>query len=93
MLRFGFLFLLALGTALPAASAVGDTLLIDSVDAASTLARPASGTTMDQVLQSFGEPGERLGPVGEPPISHWVYPDFVVYFEYDRVIHSVVPRH
>ena len=47
---------------------------------------------MDQVLQRFGEPQQRLGPVGEPPISHWVYPDFVVYYEYDRVIHAVVPR-
>ena len=46
----------------------------------------------DELLQRFGEPQQRLGPVGEPPISHWVYPDFVVYYEYDRVIHAVVPR-
>ena len=30
--------------------------------------------------------------VGEPPISRWVYADFVVFFEYDRVIHAVIKR-
>jgi hypothetical protein len=30
--------------------------------------------------------------VGEPPISSWEYEPFVVYFEYDRVIHSVAKR-
>ena len=47
---------------------------------------------MDNVLAAYGEPKQCSGPVGEPPISHWVYPDFVVYYEYDRVIHAVVPR-
>ncbi len=30
------------------------------------------------------------GPVGKPPISQWHYQDFVVYFEGDRVIHTVL---
>ncbi|UCE77544.1 MAG: hypothetical protein JSU62_05005 [Gammaproteobacteria bacterium] len=92
MLRFGFLLALSLTAALPPAGAVADTLLIDSTQSAATTARPAPGASMDQVLQRFGEPQQRLGPVGEPPISHWVYPDFIVYFEHDRVIHAVVPR-
>jgi hypothetical protein len=92
MLRFGFLLAVSLATALPSTSAVADTLLIDSAQSAAATARPAHGASMDQVLQRFGEPQQRLGPVGEPPISHWVYPDFVVYYEYDRVIHAVVPR-
>jgi hypothetical protein len=28
--------------------------------------------------------------VGKPPISRWEYPGFIVYFESDHVIHSVV---
>jgi hypothetical protein len=28
--------------------------------------------------------------VGDPPITRWVYDRFTVYFENDRVIHSVV---
>ncbi len=92
MLRFGFLLVVSLATALPSASAVADTLLIDSTQSAATTARPPAGASMDRVLQQFGEPQQRLGPVGEPPISHWVYPDFIVYFEHDRVIHAVVPR-
>jgi hypothetical protein len=92
MLRFGYLLLLSFVTALPSASGLADTLLIDSSQSAATV-RPTHGASMDQVLQRFGQPQQRLGPVGEPPISHWVYPEFIVYFEHDRVIHAVVPRH
>jgi len=72
--------------------ALADTLLMESVNVSATVARPAHGVTMDAVVQRFGEPLERKGPVGEPPISHWVYADFVVYFEYDHVVHAVVRR-
>jgi hypothetical protein len=44
---------------------------------------------MDAVLSEFGEPDERYGPVGEPPISEWVYGSFRVYFEYQLVLHSI----
>lgn len=91
MLRFGFLFLLSTAGVLATTGAAADTLLIDAPQSAA-VERPAHGAHMDQVLQRFGEPQQRLGPVGEPPISHWVYPDFIVYFEHDRVIHAVVPR-
>lgn len=47
------------------------------------------GTTMDQVKQRFGMPAQILPAVGEPPITRWVYPQFIVYFERHWVIHSV----
>jgi hypothetical protein len=30
--------------------------------------------------------------VGQPPITRWVFPTFVVYFEYQHVIHAVATR-
>ena len=91
MRRISFYLLLSLGLAC-SAGASGDTLLVESVQSGSAVARPAGGMLMEQVLQQYGEPQQRLGPVGEPPISHWVYSDFIVYFEHQHVIHSVVPR-
>ncbi len=91
MRRISFLLLLALGLGSLPVTTTADTLVVESVNAAATVDRPARGMTTDAVLQKFGEPLERRGPVGDPPISHWVYADFVVYFEQDRVIHAVVP--
>lgn len=54
--------------------------------------RPHRGATMAAVEQQFGAPKTKLAPVGEPPITRWVYDDFTVYFEYDRVIHAVIHR-
>lgn len=50
---------------------------------------PAAGSTMEQVEKKFGKPGNVLPAVGDPPITRWVYDGFTVYFEHDRVIHSV----
>ena len=41
------------------------------------------------VLDEFGEPDNRFGPVGEPPITEWVYGSFRVYFEDQTVLHSI----
>ena len=46
--------------------------------------------TMDEVTAKFGQPAEKIPAVGKPPISRWSYPGFIVYFEYNHVIHSVV---
>jgi hypothetical protein len=46
--------------------------------------------TMDQVATKFGTPVTKVPAVGKPPISRWEYPGFVVYFEHEHVIHSVV---
>lgn len=50
---------------------------------------PRRGIDMDTVLAEFGEPERRNGPVGEPPISEWVYGGFRVYFEHQIVLHTV----
>lgn len=73
---------------------LADTLLLDSIDAntRSSSLRPSSGADMDSVEADFGMPTERFQPVGDPPITRWEYPGFVVYFEHDRVIHSVIRR-
>lgn len=55
-------------------------------------AMPPRGATMEAVRASLGPPRTVLEPVGDPPITRWVYDDFIVYFEYDRVLDSVVPR-
>jgi len=51
--------------------------------------KPTRGMTTERVQAEFGEPQSREAAVGEPPISRWHYAGFVVYFEYDRVIHAV----
>ncbi|HEY3852189.1 MAG TPA: hypothetical protein VGL87_14530 [Steroidobacteraceae bacterium] len=51
---------------------------------------PSRGMTMSQVASKFGAPVTKVPAVGNPPISRWEYPGFVVYFERDYVIHSVV---
>ncbi len=56
----------------------------------SDVAIPSRGMTMDQVASKFGAPVTKVPPVGKPPISRWEYPGFVVYFEHEHVIHSVV---
>lgn len=75
-------------------AARADTLLIEGVEqeAQTRSDRPARGATKDSVEQRFGEPTRMVAAVGDPPISRWEYPGFIVYFEYDRVIHAVPRR-
>ena len=91
MRRISSTIVLALGLGFSGTAVLGDTLLVESVESGSGVARPAHGTTMEAVLHGYGEPASRSGPVGDPPISTWDYGDFVVYFEGQHVIHSVVP--
>ncbi len=58
----------------------------------SGVVRPTQGMDMSQVEQKFGAPESKVAAVGEPPISRWIYPGFSVFFEYDKVIHSVIKR-
>jgi hypothetical protein len=53
---------------------------------------PARGMTMNRVEATFGTPSNRLAPVGQPPITRWEYPGFIVYFEHSHVIHTVTVR-
>jgi hypothetical protein len=56
----------------------------------SNVQHPAPGITMTEVEAQFGAPQERHPSVGEPPITRWDYAGFSVFFEHDRVIHTVV---
>jgi len=56
----------------------------------SDVAAPPRGMTMNEVATKFGAPVTKIPAVGKPPISRWEYPGFVVYFEGDHVIHSVI---
>lgn len=55
-----------------------------------SIERPVAGMLKTQVESIFGQPQSSKAPVGEPPISSWTYADFVVYFEYDHVVHTVL---
>ena len=60
--------------------------------AAATQPTPARGQSMAQVERQYGAPTERFAPVGQPPITRWVYASMIVYFEYDHVVHAVALR-
>ena len=69
-----------------------DTLQMDGTDPNASASRPTRGETTASVEAKFGAPTAKQAAVGEPPISRWEYTEFVVFFEYDRVIHAVVKR-
>ncbi|MBL4782295.1 MAG: hypothetical protein JKX92_08640 [Porticoccaceae bacterium] len=54
------------------------------------LALPRNGQSRDGVETQFGAPQAMNDAVGEPPISSWQYRDYIVYFEYDHVLHTVL---
>jgi hypothetical protein len=80
------LFFAAFGTS------AADTLQMDGMAPDANAARPSRGMTAASVESRFGAPQAKKAAVGDPPISSWEYKDFVVFFEYDRVIHAVVKR-
>ncbi len=73
--------------------ATGDTLLLDSfAEASPNIAHPSRGSRMEQVYEKFGPAQREVSAVGKPPITRWIYRDFTVYFERDRVIETVIHR-
>ena len=72
--------------------AQADVLLIEEVRQSDRMDLPVNGMSRDEVQTRFGEPVSKHAAVGEPPITRWEYADFVVFFEYDRVIHAVLKR-
>ncbi|AKS41907.1 hypothetical protein [Wenzhouxiangella marina] len=70
--------------------ACADILLIEKVRERMLRDLPVNGLTMDEVEARYGEPLDRRGPVGDPPITRWDYEDYSVYFEYRIVIESVL---
>jgi hypothetical protein len=60
--------------------------------AKASIAFPERGMSMNQVEKTYGVPANRRASVGDPPITRWEYNEFIVYFEYKHVIHSVPKR-
>ncbi|WP_457670352.1 hypothetical protein [Thiolapillus sp.] len=93
MMKHTWILLFACTLSLPA-TALSQVLLIDAVkeEQQSNIPRPQPGDTMSAVEKRFGSPMTKHAPVGDPPITRWDYAKFTVYFEYDRVITSVLKR-
>lgn len=93
MIRHGVMSLAIIAAAIFAAPvmAQGDRLIIDNVDQTQATAgvRPNRGMSMETVESRWGSPVAKRNAIGDPPISRWEYPSFVVYFEYRNVIHAV----
>jgi len=72
-------------------AAVSETLAIDGQLAIKPtgVQTPQRGASMAVVEQRFGAPANKSSPVGNPPITKWFYPNFVVVFENDKVLHAV----
>ena len=51
---------------------------------------PTRGMSKIQVESRFGQPLDKRGAVGQPPISRWEYSGYSVFFEHHLVLHSVV---
>lgn len=76
-------------------AARADNLLIHRVQEERGMNLPSHGMSMAQVEQRYGAPQRKLAPRGgdsskHPVINRWKYPDFIVYFQGNRVIHSVL---
>ena len=54
--------------------------------------RPMNGMSKPDVESKYGAPEMVKGPVGDPPISIWKYRGYSVYFEHDKVIHTVLHK-
>ena len=54
------------------------------------ITRPTMGMSKALVKSQYGAPITEKAAVGKPPISSWEYAHFIVYFEYDHVIDSVL---
>ncbi|MEL1264328.1 hypothetical protein [Pseudoxanthomonas putridarboris] len=80
-----------------AGHAAADTLLVERAREKPAEAAPVRGQTAAQVEARFGAPQQKLEPRGGqkrqwPVINRWVYPDFTVYFEKNRVIDVVLNK-
>jgi len=92
MSRLSALLLIGLCTA-GTAFAQGDTLeMTDPSSRFDEPGKPTRGMSQERVASVYGEPQSRESAIGEPPISRWHYDGFIVYFEYDKVIHAVSKR-
>ncbi len=74
--------------------AAGDTLVVPTPTSVSTpvVAVPTRGSSMEGVKTKFGAPLQEVPPVGTPAITRWEYTGFAVFFENDKVLHTVIAR-
>ncbi|PFG09093.1 hypothetical protein [Marinobacter sp. LV10MA510-1] len=93
LLRAGLLSA-ALATTLSVMSASAQELIIPLGQQGDrdVMSLPQTGMKAERVRERWGSPGSTGGPVGQPPISQWHYPAFVVYFESERIIRAVMKR-
>ena len=96
-MKHRLLCLAALATLATAVPALADTLLVDRAAERPALALPTRGQSMQQVQSLYGAPAEQLDPRGGqkrqwPTINRWVYPQFTVYFEKQKVIDVVANK-
>ena len=82
--------LFSLSLIAPFTTAETITLPIGEQTKQSAMELPVRSMNKQDVLRDFGDPQEITDAVGEPPISQWVYGDYVVYFEGNWVLYSVV---
>ena len=80
------------GLAMALASLTGSADVLDFPESSSVMGEQLRGMSKATVRRQFGEPSRRVAAIGDPPISRWVYDDFVVVFEHQFVLHSVVPE-
>lgn len=85
----------AAAVAAPPPATHGDNLLIHRVQIEKGMNLPSRGMSMAQVERNYGAPLRRLDPRGgdtrkHPQINRWDYAKFIVYFEHNHVIHSVL---
>ncbi len=88
-------WLVAVGIALGANGVISSAQTLQVPETASApvaMSTPARGMSMADVEARYGAPTQRYDAVGQPPITRWVYPSFVVYFEYSHVVHAVAVK-
>lgn len=88
------LFAVTVVLMLASQAAAAETLLVQRVKEKPAAAVPARGLSMSEVESRFGAPQQKLDPRGGqkrqwPAINRWVYPEFTVYFERQKVIDVV----
>lgn len=92
MTRNVLILVLALPFLLLATPASAEVLLIEEVRQSERMELPDNGTTKNDVRARFGDPANTHSPVGDPPITRWDYDGWSVYFEYDRVLFTVLHK-
>lgn len=83
------LMVLSLGLAMSVGAQNMDMSAADRSATFDAAGKPTRGMTQDAVEANYGAPANARAPVGDPPITRWEYANFVVFFEYDKVIHAV----